>query len=161
MPDWAATVSAVGAAGGLIFAGREALLLRKDRVEERRLGLEGVSVEWHPIRRPNDTDVNAAGKAQWTYKFRVDNPGRFPISDVKATVQFRLPVERLEHGGHRRGVSDTVHLHHPVIRGGGFRELSRTLEMVYADRELLQQTQATVSFRDADGNTYSNMWPSR
>lgn len=89
----------------------------------------------------------------------MDNPGRMPISDVNATIRFRLPVKRLEHGGHRRGVSNVVHLHHPVIRGSGFREWKRTLEMVYAGRERLQQTTAAVSFRDAGGNTHTNTWP--
>lgn len=159
MTDWAPTVSAVAAAGGLIFAGRAALLLRNDRAKERRLSLDGVSVEWHPVRRPNDTDVDAAGAALWTYRFRIDNPGRFPISDVKASIRFALPVERLEHGNYRRGVTDTLHLHHPVIRGGGHREWERTLEMAYASRHLLQETTAIIRFRDVDGNTHTNLWP--
>jgi hypothetical protein len=59
MSDWAAVVSTLATLGGLLFAGWQIGLLRQDRQEERRLALEGVSVEWHPRVRPDQTDVGA------------------------------------------------------------------------------------------------------
>jgi hypothetical protein len=138
----------------------QTLHLRKDRVEERRLWIEGVSASWHPRIRPNVTDVDVGGRARWLYEFRVDNPGRFPISDVEVAVHFDLLVERIEHGNVSGGVSQELKLYHAVLRGGGHRTWKRRLEMTYAEHHKLDSTVATVTFRDVDGHRHSTRWPS-
>jgi hypothetical protein len=159
MTDWPATISAFAAAAGLAFSGWQTLHLRQDREEERRLWTEGVSVSWHPRVRPNVTDVDQGSQALWQYAIRVDNPGRFPISDVDVAINFEVDVERIEHGGLPGGVTRQLTLHQPVVRGGGHREWRRTLRVTYEDRDGLKRTTATVSFRDVDGLLHTTRWP--
>ena len=152
-------VSAVAAAGGLGFSGWQMRLLLADRQEERRLGVDGVSASWHPKVRPNESDRDPGGQAVWQFVFRVDNPGRFPISDVNVHVHFDLDVERIEHGGIPTGITRSIDLHHPVLPGGGSPEWSRRLQMNYAERAKLHTMRASVEFLDVDGARHSTTWP--
>lgn len=107
-------------------------LMHKDREKDRDLGLNGVCLSWRADVAPNKSEVDPEGKAIWSYIFRIDNPGRFPISDVEARVTFPLPVARIRHNRVIDDADPVLRLEHPVLPGGGSHEWKpRRLRMTY------------------------------
>ncbi len=73
MSEWAAVVSAIVAALGLVFAGRQLLLLNRQAAHDRRVAFDGVVVSWHALESPNHPDAD--GTAVWLYEITAHNPG--------------------------------------------------------------------------------------
>lgn len=158
--EWLAVVSALLAAGGLVFAGMQTRHLWQQRAEDDRLATEGVSLSWQPLQAPSRPDAD--GTARWVYEIVVHNPGRFPISEVTADLTFPVPVRRV----HSTGVVDepttTLRLEQPVIQGGGERRWKRALVMdMETARGRLKGTQGVVTFTDVQRHPRETTWPRR
>ncbi|WP_432507580.1 hypothetical protein [Kineococcus arenarius] len=90
------TWEAVAACTGLIGAGAAVWQLRQLRIADlkaRAIEIESVSVATVVEARPRDSDVRG-DRADWTYTYAVHNPGRFPLSDVHVTIDYRCQVRR-------------------------------------------------------------------
>lgn len=160
MTDAIAVSSTLIAAAGLGFSGWQLRLIHKDRREERALGIQGVCLSWRAVVAPNKLDVDADGLADWVYEFTLDNPGRFPISNIVACVEFPAPVSRIRHNGALDPPSPELELEHPVLPGGGsFAWSRRHLRTVFDDSPTRRSIQARVSFQDAEGARHTTRWP--
>ena len=160
MTDPLGVVSALVAAAGLGFSGWQLRMLVKDRELDRRLGVEGVCLSWRATVAPNQADVDADGMAEWLYVFRLDNPGRFPISDVQARVTFGSSVSRIRHGGVVDEPSTVLALQHPVLPGGANLEWPpRRLRMRFNPLQSRSGVWAEVSFLDSEGSSHRTRWP--
>jgi len=155
-----AIVSALLAAGGLVFAGMQTRHLWQQRAEDDRLATEGVSLSWQPLQAPSRPDAD--GTARWVYEIVVHNPGRFPISEVVADLTFPVPVRRVHSTGVVDDPATTLRLVQPVIHGGADRRWKRALvmDMETASGRLVQ-TQGVVTFTDVQGRSSRTTWPRR
>lgn len=160
LTDWLAVVSALLTAIGLIFAGLQVRHLWQQRSAEDRLAVEGVSVSWQPLSKPNRPGRD--GAATWVYEVVVHNPGRYPISDVAAEVTFPVPVHRKHQDGSLDEARRTLRLEQSVIYGGAERNWTRTLVMDYAAaHSRLKETAGVVNFTDIKGSRKETTWPRR
>lgn len=160
MTDGWGVASTLIAAGGLAFTGWNLGLIHRDRKKERELEIEGVCLSWQAKEAPNQADVDADGNAPWTYMFRLDNPGRFPISKIEARVIFPSPVTRLRHNNVMDQSDPVLALAHPVLAGGASYEWPlRRLRMIYDPSLNHLGIQAQVSFLDSEGKEHSTTWP--
>jgi len=159
MTEWTSSASVLLAAAGLGFTGRQFQLLTRDRQKERDLGINGVCVWWYPRSNPHDDEIQEDGTAHWVYIFTVNNPGRFPISEVVVEVAFTVDVRRVR-GRQIDPPTRMMRLHQPVIAGGNERPWTRTLKInLEAGREHLHETTASVRFIDSEGNEQHTRWP--
>jgi hypothetical protein len=130
--DALAVASTLIAAGGLFFSGWQLRLIHKERKKDRALGIEGSACHGGPSRRRTRRTWTAKAKVTWTYAFKVDNPGRFPISDIAARVTFPTAVARIRHNDVLDKPDPVLTLAHPVLPGGGSHEWAhRRLSMFY------------------------------
>lgn len=160
MTEALAIFSALIAAAGLGFSGWQLRLIHLDREMERKLDLEGVCLSWRAVRAPNRGDIDANGKAVWTYAFRLDNPGRFPISEIDARVVFPNPVTRIRHNGNADDPNVVLGLAHAVLPGGAnFEWPDRRLEMPFDGSPNRFDIRADVSFTDSEGLSHMTSWP--
>jgi hypothetical protein len=157
MSDWAAVASALFAAVGLIFAGRQLLLANRQVRDERRLGADGVVVFWQATGAPAHADED--GTAAWTYEITVDNPGRFPIDHVEIRWVFPCPVQRVHYTGQADPPSTELRLSTPVLAGGNQRQWTRWLRINFDQTKALPQTYAEVTFQDIERRQRTNRWP--
>jgi hypothetical protein len=155
--DWAAVASALFAAIGLIFAGRQLLLGNQQVKEDRRLGIDGVVVSWRATGAPAAADDN--GFADWTYEVTVGNPGRLPIDHVEIRWIFPCLVRRLHYNGASDPPSTELHLGTPVLPGGDRRQWTRWLRINFEEATALPATYAEVTFTDIEGRRRTNRWP--
>jgi len=157
MNDCAAVASALFAAVGLIFTGRQLLLINQQARVERRVGLEGVVVSWRAVEAPNHGSHD--GTAVWKYEVSVANPGRFPIDHVDIRWVFPCPVQRLHYNEQADPPRTELRLSTPVLAGGGQRRWTRRLRIDLAEAAALANTYAEVVFHDIDGQERRNRWP--
>jgi hypothetical protein len=155
--DLAAVASALFAAVGLIFTGRQLLIVNQQAREERQLGVKGVVVSWRAAEAPALADHD--GTAVWRYEIVVANPGRFPIDHVEIRWTFPRHVQRLRYTGDADPPTDHLLLNTPVLPGGAQHAWSRTLRMNFADTASLTSTYAEVTFYDISGQRRTNRWP--
>ena len=160
LTDWIAVVSALLTAIGLIFAGLQVRHLWQQRAQDDRLATEGVVVSWQPLAAPARPERD--GTATWVYEVVVHNPGRFPISEVRAELTFPVPVRRVHHRGPDDDPVRTLRLEQSVIRGGAERRWERTVVMHYVDAMAhLPETTGVVEFTDVRGQPRRTDWPRR
>lgn len=157
MSGWAAVASALLAAVGLIFAGRQLLLGNQQAKEDRRLGIDGVAVSW----RPTDAPARAQddGYAFWKYEITVVNPGRFAIDHVQVRWVFPCEVVRFHQGGLSDEPTYELPLSTPVIIGGRENRWNRVLRINFEEAKALTETFAEVTFTDIEGRQRKNRWP--
>lgn len=99
-------LSGLAAAVAVSYAAAQDRTANRDRREQQAREVDGVSVSWLPLEVPDRPDDD--GMAQWLYEFRIDNPARFPIDRVRATVHFPVPVRRIRYSGRVEGHSTTL-----------------------------------------------------
>lgn len=151
-------VSSVAAAVGLIFAGFQVNLLVRQRRTDERYQLEGVSVTWYATSSPPKAEPD--GFANWDYRISVQNPGRYPISEVTVQLKWPMEVQRLHKHGPPEEPSRVLCLEGaPVIMGGGTRTWDRALRMDYRAKGRLSETKATIRFHAVGGRACQNTWP--
>lgn len=153
----AAAVSAVVAAFGLSFAGRQLQIANKQHDIDQRVAYDGVAVSWHAIEAP--ARAEADGRAQWLYEIAVHNPGKLPIQHVVIRLTLPCEVTRIRYDGSLGRPTRTLTMRHPVLAGGEHRDWRRRLLIQFDARRSLRDTFAHVKFRDVDGKQYSNRWP--
>jgi hypothetical protein len=154
-----AVLSALFAGAGLFAASKQLRYLADERSRELRLGTEGVSVSWYPKAAPAKGDVRD-GYALWTWIFRVDNPGRFPIDGIQADIDLGVPGKRLRHDATFEDLSSEVTLRHSVLQGGAHREWTRRILLPWIeDDDARPPFTAVVRFVDADGTEQVRVWP--
>lgn len=153
----AGAVSAIAAAMGLVFAGRQLRITHKDREEDHRVAREGVAVSWQPVLAPAREESD--GTACWKYEIAVHNPGRLPIQDIEVRITFPCEVIRVHYDKSTDPPTRTLTMNHPVLAGGERRAWNRVLRIQFDQRHSLTNTYATVGFRDVEGNSSTNRWP--
>lgn len=155
-----AVISTLIAAAGLGFSGWQLRLIHKEREKDRELGIGGVCLSWQAVIAPNKAEVDNQGNAVWTYVFRLDNPGRFPISEITARVNFPSAVSRIRHNGVVDDPNLVLKLAHPVLPGGGSLEWAhRRLKMRFDKSPNRPGIRAEVSFLDSEGTPHTTIWP--
>lgn len=160
MANALAVISTLIAAAGLGFSGWQLRLIHKEREKERELGITGVCLSWQAVKAPNQAEVDSEGNAVWTYVFKLDNPGRFPISDINARVTFPSAVARIRHNGLMDEPNPVLKLAHPVLAGGGTLEWAqRRLKTRYDKSRSRAGIRAEVSFLDSEGTPHTTIWP--
>jgi hypothetical protein len=157
MSDWAAVVSALIAAVGLVFAGWQLLLLNRQARYERRVAYEGVVVSWRALEAPQHPDSD--GSAIWLYEVTAQNPGRLPIDHVEVRLVFPCEVRRVHYNGVLDAPVTELTMTSPVLAGGGARAWSRRLRIDFAHHDDLDRTLAEITFVDIDNRPHANCWP--
>lgn len=153
----AAGASAMFAAIGLIFAGRQLQITRRQHEQDLRIAYDGVAVSWQALEAP--ARAEADGTAQWLYEIAVHNPGKLPIQNAQIKLTFPCNVVRIRHDGSTGRLTRTLSMNHPVLAGGERRTWRRRLRIPFEARRSLKETYARVEFCDVDSAQHSNQWP--
>jgi hypothetical protein len=153
----AAAASAIFAAVGLIFTGRQLQLTRKEHDEDRRVAYDGVTVTWQALEAP--ARAEADGTAQWLYEVAVQNPGRLPIQNITVQLTYPCDVVRIRYDGSRGRRTRVLTMRHPVLAGGERRAWLRRLRIPFDARGSLNSTYGRVEFDDVDSHSHRNQWP--
>lgn len=151
------SVSAIAAAVGLIFTGRQLRIANKQHAIEQRATYDGVAVSWQALKAPVRADAD--GTAQWLYEIAVHNPGKLPIQNVIIRLTLPCEVTRIHYDRTDGQPTRTLTMRHPVLAGGAHRTWRRRLRIQFDARHSLRNTFAHVEFRDVDGKQHSNRWP--
>jgi hypothetical protein len=154
--DLAAWFTGAVTAIGLLFAGYQVLLLRRQHEREREVEIRGVAVEWRTLDPPNHADPDGTSAA--TYEITAYNPGKLPVRDVDVTLSFPIDVRRVRYQGGIDDPARTLTVDAPVIAGGQHRVWRRRLMIDFEQHEQLRRIQATIRFLDADGRPQENLW---
>ncbi|MDO8147515.1 hypothetical protein Q6350_03635 [Isoptericola sp. b515] len=128
--------------------------IRRDRRRERELETKGVAVTWRSLETPTGVE---RGPTVWKLELSVSNPGRFPITGIRARVQLASPVMRIHFDGSRDEPVEQLELAHAVLIGGDIRRWERTVQVPAGIRPL-DGCSATVEFREPDGTSHTNEW---
>ena len=159
MTEWIALATAFISAVGLFFAGHQSRLSNRRAQDERRLALEGVVVFWQPVFAPAHPDADGGG--EWTYDLTVENPGQFPIDEIKIAWHFDLPVQRVRYDDSLDSPTKVLNLAASVLPGGRSLRWTRTLRMNFAEAtRRLPETYAIVAFHDVSRNPRGSAPPS-
>lgn len=155
--DWNALAAVAGAVAAAVAAW-QLWRIRVDALDTRAAEIESVALITKVVARPTGAS-NRAGNGVWEYNYRVHNPGRLPISNVRATITFPCDVQRQHYDGTLDGPTRTLHLHTPVIAPGGSDIRTRRLLIEEDSRPLLNSTTAAVTFHTPDAGEHTTHWP--
>ncbi|GAA0275362.1 hypothetical protein [Cryptosporangium japonicum] len=157
--DVASAVSALIAALAAAVAYRQLRVFQRDALEARAAEIGGVAIETAILRNPRGEDV-ADGTARWQYEFTIHNPGRLPISDVRAIVKFPVPVQREHYDGSLDPANPEVEIYVPVIPANSASvSRRRTLRISEEARGQLSGTTSSVTFLTSDLGRVTCDWP--
>ena len=155
--DWN-VLAAVTAALGTVAATWQIWRVQIDALDTRAAEIASVALVTTLVERPTEAS-NRAGRGLWVYRFEVHNPGRLPISDVRATVTFPFDVERQHYDGTLDKPTRTLDLRTPVIAPGGTHTRHRSLLIGEDNRPRADNTKAAITFRTPDAGEHTTYWP--
>jgi hypothetical protein len=155
--DWAASAAASSAGIGLIFAGFQVLLTRRQAIFEGRVALNGVAVSWEAIEAPDHPDED--GTAEWFYRITIHNPARMPIDEIEIKWHFPCEVRRVRYSGRRGQPTEELTLEHPVLAGLDKRTWNRRLRVDFENASKLRHSYSLVTFKDVNNARHTNRWP--
>ncbi len=155
--DWNALAAVAGAVAA-IAAAWQLWRIRVDALDVRAAEIDSVTLSTKVIERPTEAS-NRAGHGVWVYQYKVHNPGRLPITDVRTTITFPCDVQRLHYDGTLDEPTRCLHLQTPVIGPGGSDVHTRKLIIGEDNRALLESTSAEVVFQTPDAGEHATHWP--
>ncbi|WP_337060380.1 hypothetical protein [Kineococcus sp. G2] len=154
---------AVSAGAAVLAAGAAAWQLRqlrRDALEARAAEIASVSVATTVIFKPRDAEVRE-GRADWTYGYTINNPGRLPVSDVDVTIQYGCEVRR-RRGREYDPPTSTLYLTASVVPPhSSHPSRERILSVAKEDWSRLSEATITVSFIAPDVGRCTTTWPAR
>jgi hypothetical protein len=153
---WRPVAGAVAAA----VAAWQLWRIRVDALDSRAAEIASVALVTTVVERPTNGDV-CAGRGAWVYEYRVHNPGRLPISDVRATITFPCEVQRLRYDGTLDTPTRKLELRTHVVAPGESHGRRRTLLIDENDWSRLSDTRAVVTFHTPDAGEHTTHWPAR
>lgn len=155
--DWDALAAVAGAVAAALAAW-QLWRIRVEAFDTRAAEIASVAIVTTVVGRPTEAS-NRAGRGVWVYEFSVHNPGRLPISDVRATITFPCDVQRQHYDGTLEAPTRALHLRTPVIAPGGGHIRRRSLLIDEDNRSRLDSTSAAVTFHTPDGGAHTTHWP--
>lgn len=155
--DWNALAAVAGAVAA-IAAALQLWSIRVDALNTRAAEIDSVTLSTKVIERPTEAS-NRAGHGVWVYEYRVHNPGRLPITDVRTAIAFPCDVRRLHYDATMDKPTRSLHLHTPVIGPGGSDVHTRKLIIGEDNRALLESTSAEIVFQTPDAGEHATHWP--
>jgi hypothetical protein len=155
--DWNALAALAGAVAASLAAW-QLWRIRADAFDTRAAEIASVALVTTVVERPTQASARAS-RGVWIYEYRVHNPGRLPISDVRATITFPCEVQRQHYDGTLDSPTQTLQLRTPVIAPGESHIRRRTLLIDEDNRPRLDRTSAAVTFHTPDAGEHTTHWP--
>jgi hypothetical protein len=155
--DWAALISSIAAAIGLLFTGTQVWLARRQDQHNRRIATEGVSVSWQVVEAPDRP--TGEGDAEWLYRIVIQNPGPLPVDEVTAIIKLADTVRRVRYTGRLGEPTTDLTFRAPVLSAGGQHEWKRRLQVPLAQGAPLKGAVAQLDYRDMEMRQRSTTWP--
>lgn len=150
----------LAAVGALAFAAVEIPRGRRQRLDDQAQEIAAVGLELKPIIRPLDTDFRGE-MGDFVYDITIDNPGRYPISDVIIDLNFPGEAGRVHGTGAIDEACTGMRLVAPVVLSRDRRTWHRRLRVSRATSDIMHTTTARVGFARIDVGRITIDWPSR
>ena len=156
--DWDA-VAALAGVTAAVAAAWQLWRLRREALDARAAEIAGVSLTTTVVVKPTQSDVRDE-QAVWVYEYRIENPGRLPISNVRAAITFPCEVQRVHHDGSTDAPARTLELVAGVVPPRSAHDpRRRTLLIPPSDWPLLEDAIATIAFDTPDAGRCVTRWP--